>query len=129
LETAVRAEGHRRSCVRADRLDLGSVPDDRGVESDGLEVSVAHLCDAIRDEACEGTAQRWSLLEDDEAGQPRLEALQHESLVERLLIMHGRPPIRVVVLAQQGMVLGPPAAHSSVAADLQTGVVGPLPHV
>src|SRR5207244_3511661 len=104
-----RPERERRARVRDRRLDLAAVPDDPRVAEQPLDVARTELRHRLRIEARERRTEGRPLAQDREPGEPRLEALQAEPLIEATLVRH-RPPPLVVVVLDVGRIGARPAA-------------------
>jgi hypothetical protein len=91
------AQLDRRPGVRDCGLDLATVPDDRGVAEQPLDVPFAEPGNAIRVEALERRAERLPLTQDRDPGEAGLEALEAEALVDTLLGRDRTTPLLVVV--------------------------------
>ena len=91
------AQRERCLRVRDRRLDLAAMADDPGVAEEPLDVAVAEARDALGIEAAEATAERLALAQDRDPGEPRLEALEAQPLVEAALVAYRPPPLLVVV--------------------------------
>ena len=106
------AEPERRAGVRNGRLDLSAVPDDGRVRQQPLYVALAEPRDLLRVEPGERGPERLSLAEDRQPGQPRLEPLEAQPLVDGPL-RGDRPAPLVVVVGQVERIGRLPAARQS----------------
>src|SRR5438128_3770416 len=99
----------RRARVRNRRLDLAAVPDDPRVAEQLLDLTRPEPSDRPGVEVREGDPEGRPLAQDREPGEPGLEALEAEPLVEPALVGDRPPPLAVVVL-EVGRIGARPAA-------------------
>src|SRR5439155_1420619 len=93
------------------RLDLATVADDARVAEEPLDVTPAEVGHALDGEPGERRAEGLALAQDGEPGEPRLEPLQAQLLVEARVVVHGHPPLLVVVAEVERVGPGPGAAN------------------
>ena len=101
--------------------DLGAVAHDSGIRHQPLDVGVAERGDDLGVEAVERLAEGRALAQDGRPGQPGLEGLEADPLVEPVLVAHGHAPLGVVVVAQQRVDRRPGGAGEPVIADDDAG--------
>jgi hypothetical protein len=111
-ERRLLAQGEGRARVRDRRLDLAAVPDDRLVREQAPDVAVAEAGDPLGIEPLECGAEPFALAQDREPGEPRLEPLETEPLVEAALVTDGAPPLLVVVGEVEGVGRLPAAVYA-----------------
>ena len=109
----------RGAGVRDRGLDLGPVAHDRGVGHQPLHVLLAERGHDLGVEARERGPEALALAQDRDPGQPGLERLQAQLLVQRAVIAHRPAPLGVVVGDVLGRGRAPPAAGLPVVADHQ----------
>ena len=98
-------------------LDLGAVAHDAGIlhQRGGLALAVAR--DDGRLEVVEGAAEILALAQDGDPGEPGLEAVEHELLVERAVVVFRHAPFGVVIGDIERVVLRPGAAMKAVGVE------------
>src|SRR5262249_12388312 len=99
----------RRPGVGDGGLDLAAVADDPGIAEQSLDVALVEASDALGIEAGKGAAERLALAENRDPGEPRLESLEAQALVETALVAHRPPPLLVVVGDVERVARGPAA--------------------
>src|SRR5690348_16582457 len=104
------AQRERGPGVGDRRLDLAPMADDPRVREQPLDVPFAEACDPLRLEAGEPAPERLALAEDRDPGEPGLEALEAEALVQPALVANRTSPLLVVVREVE-RVVRPPAAN------------------
>ena len=90
--------------VRDDGLQFGPIADDPIRRHQPLDVRVAVGADPRNVEVLEGCPDRRALVEDALPGETRLERLEDEQLVERLIIPGTVSPLPVMVVHIQGIL-------------------------
>ena len=100
---------------RADRaLDLGAVAHDAGVLHQPLDLLRRVARDLLRLEIVEGAAEIVALAQDGDPRQPGLEAVEHQLLVERAVVVFRHAPFLVVIGDVERVLLRPGAALEAV---------------
>jgi hypothetical protein len=99
--------------VRNRRLDLAPVADNPRVTEEPLDVGLTEGRDSIDLEACERRPESLALAQDRQSGEPGLEALEAEPLVDAALVAHRPAPLLVVVGEVQGIRRRPAADQVS----------------
>ena len=112
----------RRARVCDRRVDLRPVAHDPRVGHQPRDVGLAERRDAPRLEAGEGGTERLALAQDRQPRQARLEALEHEALVDGVLVANRPAPLAVVVGEVVGGAEPPRAAQPTVGTGLGDGV-------
>src|SRR6185312_12067077 len=102
LEIAARGENRA--------LDLGTVAHDAGVAHQLLEFGRAIARDLLRLEIVEGFAEVVALAQDGDPRQAGLEAVEHQLLVERAVVVFRNPPFLVVIGDVERVLFRPEAA-------------------
>jgi len=106
------AERERRTGVRNGRLDLSAVPDDGRVRQQPLYVALAEPRDLLRIEPGERGPESLALAQDGQPGEPGLEPLEAQPLVDTPL-RGDRPAPLLVVVGQVERIGRLPAASQS----------------
>ena len=102
------------------RLDLPSMPHDRRVAEQTLDVTLAEACDPRGVEPVERAAKPVALAKDRQPRETGLEPLEADLLEQPDVVDDRSPPLVVVVRAVLGGVTGsPPAAGETVLARQQ----------
>jgi hypothetical protein len=94
------------------------VAHDAGVPQQAVDVVLAEGGHRLDLEAREGCAEVVALAQDRQPGQARLEALQHQALVQAAVVCDRPPPLLVVV---GGVLRARRAPGAAAAAVLETG--------
>ena len=98
------------------RLDLGPVADDAGVLHQRVLLLVAPAHDLLRVEAVERLAEGRALAQDGDPGEPGLEAVEHQLLEHRPVVVFGHAPFLVVIGDVERIDARPRTARQSVGA-------------
>src|SRR5438309_843761 len=104
------ARGARIAAERAGLVGLGIAHQRRGL-------ALAVTRDDGRIETVEGAAEILALAQDGDPGEPGLEAVQHELLVERAVVVFRHAPFGVVIGDIERVVLRPGAALKAVGVE------------
>ena len=107
---AGRVQVPQRPTVGDRRLDLGAVAHDAGVGHEPGHVVVAERGDDLGVEVGERRPERGPLAQDRDPGEPGLERLEREPLVQGVLAVHRPAPLLVVVLLVDGVAVAEAAA-------------------
>jgi len=94
-------------------LDLESIPHDAAQPHEALDTRIVEAGDGGRIEALERRAVGLPLAEDRHPTEPGLGTLEHQEFEEQAIVMYGHAPLAVVVVAHQGIALGPAASCDS----------------
>jgi hypothetical protein len=98
------------------RLDLGPVADDAGILHQRVLFLVAPAHDFVRIEAVERFAEGRALAQDGDPREAGLEAVQHEFLEHRPVVVFGNAPFLVVIGDVEWIDAWPRTARQSVGA-------------
>ena len=101
---------------RHGRLDLGAVADDAGVLHQRVLLRFLPARDLFWIEAVERDAEGRALAQDRDPGESGLEAVEHELLEHRLVVIFGHAPFLVVIGQVKRIDARPRTAHEAVGA-------------
>ena len=91
-------------------FNFGARANDAGILEQTLDIGFAEAGDFRRIESLEGFAEGVALAQHDDPCQAGLKSFEHEQLPERAAVALGHAPLRVVVVAEEWIALGPGAA-------------------
>src|SRR5450759_5858084 len=117
IEPSVVTETDHSPGVGQGSLDLEPVADDARVGQKALIVSLAERCDGLSLEPGKGSPKALTFAQVGEPGQPRLERLERQALVELGLAMDGHAPLFVVIGHVVGRARGPATAGHTTGVD------------
>ena len=113
-EAALVREVENDAGQRHRRLDLGPVADDAGVLHQRVLFLVAPAHDLLGVEAVERLAEGRALAQDGDPGESGLEAVEHELLEHRPIVVFGHAPFLVMIGDIERIDARPGAARQSV---------------